>query len=370
MKSENTAGRQLQADTAVNRERNICTKSEKPKVIDCFLFFQELDLLEIRLRYLKDVVDIFVIVEACQTFTGTKKDYIFEDNKPRYSKYLEKIKYYKIEGNHLSYESVLEHLDKNNIGEAATCAKRFMEGHTHYDKTKLHYVLDTYHRECIHIVLEEIGTKDIDVVMISDLDEIPSQQAIEEARRSLNEGPYVLRQREFSYFLNYYKNADWLGTIIGEYGKIKRHSLNELRIDSKSVRRIISKKPIETGGYHFTTCGTFEDILNKIKSWAHQEFNNKYVISNLSEKIRTGQDPFSRKTGTIFRRVELNEHSVYDEKMQDIIKDYDRLLSPEEIVHVDYSLAADLLRKMYLYGPRLKEKIMAVAKSSRKLLGL
>ena len=43
------------------------------KVIDCFPFFNELDLLEIRLNELKDVVDVFVLTEAPFTFTGREK---------------------------------------------------------------------------------------------------------------------------------------------------------------------------------------------------------------------------------------------------------------------------------------------------------
>ena len=51
------------------------------RIIDSFLFFQELDLLEVRLEYLYEKVDKFIILESCQTFTGGEKSFYFEDNK-------------------------------------------------------------------------------------------------------------------------------------------------------------------------------------------------------------------------------------------------------------------------------------------------
>ena len=47
-------------------------------IVDSFLFFQELDLLEIRLRYLYPFVDKFIIVESCQSFTGRRKNLILK----------------------------------------------------------------------------------------------------------------------------------------------------------------------------------------------------------------------------------------------------------------------------------------------------
>ena len=66
-------------------------------LVDSFLFFQELDLLEIRLEYLYPIVDKFIIIEANQTFKGSTKGYIFEENIKRYSKFINKINYFKIE---------------------------------------------------------------------------------------------------------------------------------------------------------------------------------------------------------------------------------------------------------------------------------
>lgn len=339
------------------------------RVVDCFLFFQELDLLEIRLRYLNEAVDKFVVVEACQTFTGASKGFVFEENIERYRSYLGKIAYLKIEDAHDSYESVIGHLTRREDKGVHSKIKQRMEEHQHYDKAKLYYVLDTYHRECINIALAELDIQDTDLVMISDLDEIPSLGAISRARiAGITEKPLVLKQKEFSYYLDYYKNADWLGTNIGAYGLIKGLSLNSLRIDSKSRRCLIEKAPVENGGYHFTTCGSIDMIKRKIASWAHQEFNNSYVTDRLETNIRTGQDLFMRNVGTVFARVRLSDREVYDEKMGLILKDYPELLSQKEIEYVQSSLALLTIRKLRLNLRRLWRKSKTLTSQIRSAI--
>ena len=81
-------------------------------LIDSFLFFQELKLLKIRLDYLYDVVDKFIIVEAVESFSGKEKGFIFEENKKLFNKYMDKIVYFKIEDRHKNYKSLINHLDQ------------------------------------------------------------------------------------------------------------------------------------------------------------------------------------------------------------------------------------------------------------------
>lgn len=66
-------------------------------IYDCFPFFNELDILEIRLNTLYDTVDYFVITEANKTHTGKEKEYIFEKNRERFAKFLDKVIYIKVE---------------------------------------------------------------------------------------------------------------------------------------------------------------------------------------------------------------------------------------------------------------------------------
>ena len=68
-------------------------KYKNQMLVDTFLFYNEIDLLELRLSLLDDYVDLFVIVESEVTFMGTKKDLFFEKNKDRFKKWLPKIEH-------------------------------------------------------------------------------------------------------------------------------------------------------------------------------------------------------------------------------------------------------------------------------------
>ena len=71
-------------------------KGYSAEVWDCFPFFNELELLEIRLQLLYEIVDHFIIVEMSRTQRGDKKEFILEKNLRRFESYLDKIKYIKI----------------------------------------------------------------------------------------------------------------------------------------------------------------------------------------------------------------------------------------------------------------------------------
>ena len=86
-------------------------------IIDSFLFFQELDLLEIRLNYLYKYVDKFVIIEACQTFKGKRKKFNFENHKNRFKKYSKKIIYYKINDFHHTFEELYRYLSNHKYSQ-------------------------------------------------------------------------------------------------------------------------------------------------------------------------------------------------------------------------------------------------------------
>lgn len=326
------------------------------KIIDAFLFFQELDLLEIRLTYLAPHVDRFVIVEACQTFSGKPKNFIFEKYSQRFAKYLHKIEYQKLTDFHSDFQSVQRHL-KNAATPSHKKILSILEKHTHYPKTEIHWVLDSYHRECIHLALDRIAEPD-DVVILSDLDEIPSIDLFSAANlEAIREQPRVCRQREFRYFVNFFKDIDWLGTIAGTHNVIGQKSLNLLRVDSKQARQIVGPIPIENGGYHFTSCGGIDLIREKIKSWGHQEFNNNIVIKNIDKNIRSGRDIFQRETGTNLTLVDIFDTLYFDAAMSGVLTHYQHLISAEQIDIVKPSLFSDLWRRTVMTWQKTQYKI-------------
>ena len=288
-------------------------------IIDSFLFFQELDLLEIRLEYLYPLVDHFIIVEARQSFKGSSKNFIFEQNRKRYKKYLDKITYLKIEDIHFSYNELIEFLEKSNSKVRKTISK-FIKKHDYYDKNNLSYILDSYHRECIHIALEQ-KCKDGDIVLLSDLDEIPSFRIIKDLKKGKNLNfPNVFIQHEFQYFLNNYAKSDWHGTIACPYNLMKKYSLNELRNNSNKLSRILNS------GYHFTSIGNKQAIINKIESWGHQEFNNEIIKKNIEENIKNGKDIFYRLKRNKNKLINIQKSQIIDSRMTRILLNFDELI--------------------------------------------
>ena len=317
------------------------------KIIDSFMFFQELDLLEIRLSYLDPYVDEFVIIEACQTFTGKAKKFNFEKNKDRFKKFLPKIKYFKIEDFHNDYESVIKYLSAFE-DESHKRVLSFLENCSHFSKSQIHWVLESYHRECLHLILDKVASDD-DIVLISDLDEIPSKEAFDQ--KNLEKylvSPVVFQQEEFRYFLNYYKDSDWLGTIAAKYSLIRNYSFNLLRLDSKEIRSFVNKDSLKKAGFHFTSCGGIDMIKAKIESWGHQEYNNNLVLKNLEENVRSGQDIFMREDGANLQKIDLNNRSIFDERLVNIILNYPDLISKRDISDKQTPLIKRVLQKAYI----------------------
>ena len=217
--------------------------------------------------------------------------------------------------------------------------------------------MDTYHRECIHLALDRIASPD-DIVILSDLDEIPSKDIFNSVNlAAIRYQPRVCMQREFRYFLNYFKDSDWLGTIAGLHSVIQKQSLNSLRIDSKQVRQIVHSLPIENGGYHFTSCGGIDMIREKIKSWGHQEFNNDVVINNIEKNVRSGQDIFQRETGTNLKRIDIYDIHYFDTTMSDVLAPYLHLISVEQIDIIKSSIQSDFWRRAIMTWQKIQFKV-------------
>src|ERR1035438_146655 len=136
-------------------------------IYDCFTFFNELDLLEIRLNILDKTVDKFVLVEATKTHQGKEKPLHFSENKKRFEKFLPKI-IHVIVDDYPEYE-----------GKSA-------------------WILEQHQRNMIQTGLN--NCKPDDIILISDVDEIPNSDKILEYKNK--SGIKIFRQRMFYYYIN------------------------------------------------------------------------------------------------------------------------------------------------------------------------
>ena len=262
-------------------------------VYDCFIFYDEIDLLEIRLNILDPYVDKFVICEATETLMGERKKMYFEENKKRFSKFEDKIIHVVAE--------------------------------THKEKFVNQYARERYQKNYVINGLKD--AKADDIVIYSDIDEIPNPIELEKIIENFDTTKiYHLAQRMFYFYINYeevsYKliaacgdfkeveKKQWLGTKICAYQTAVKWTMDGLR-DKKRIEEKESVR-IENGGWHFSYMGgdhlgVYERIKRKLQAFSHNEFNRPSVYNPIKVRLKIilGRDLLGR--GAKFRKVKIDE---------------------------------------------------------------
>ena len=282
------------------------------KIYDCFNFFNELDILEIRLNVLYEHVDYFVIVESSITHSGEEKPFYFEENKERYSKFLDKIIHYKV------YDTPNDFINLN-YGEDKCLNDIFnfsVKQTNRFNRTtQPDYGRDFFQKECVRRPL--ISCSDDDIIIISDADEIPNPNLLEKINKlSIDDTIYSLNQLTYYYYINLLKQTDWYGSKISKYKNIKDLSFNEVRGDES-----LSKK-IDNGGWHFSFQGGKEMIKTKLLSYSARDLVNNYVLNSLDNNVNNNIDPFFRSSLTPVQIDESYPKYILDnlEKYKHMIK--------------------------------------------------
>lgn len=256
-------------------------------IYDCFPFFNELDLLEIRLNVLNPVVDKFVLVESTQTFNRDAKPLYYEENKQRFAKFADKII-------HIVCDE-----DFSNEQNA--------------------WVIENNQRNCI--AKGWTDCQDDDVIMISDLDEIPNPEKI--LKYKDKPGIKCFQNNFFYYYLNYFcvDEPIWYkGTRMLKYKDCK-HSLDnvDVKMNSKlpaiyrlgttpnKIRYFKKGVWVKNGGWHFSYLGGAEAIRKKILSISHTEFHKPEFTDTekIKQKVQAGEDLFGR--GKHFRSIPIDK---------------------------------------------------------------
>ena len=246
------------------------------KIYDCFMYFDEEIVLDLRLNTLNEFVDYFVIVESIFTHKGERRDLKF--NHKKFEKFKDKIIY-------LVYDKEPEGLFKLN------------------DQKNDHgaYIINALLRENgqRNFISEGLVTaNDDDFILVSDVDEIPNLKEIE--FNNYNEKILQFQQEMFYYKFNLkLPNLIWTGTkgcrkkdLINPQWlrNIKDKKYPFFRIDTIfSKTKYISIRFIDNGGWHFSNIKSAEEIEYKLKSYLHhREFEINPLkteeIKNIIEK--------------------------------------------------------------------------------------
>lgn len=287
------------------------------KIYDAFLFFNELDLLEIRLELLYNHVDHFIISECDTTFSGKSKPFYFEENKERFSKYSDKIIHVKNENS-----GEIDLFVNKNFGKRGEIFDGILNFYKDVKYSPLtgnglpHWCREFLHREYVKFGM--LDCQDEDLVIFGDLDEIPDPTKLR-----TDGNTYTVHMKNFIYFINV-KNVSekWLGTVITKYENIKSYSLNRLRNVGRGNiiggKYDLSYEIIENGGWHLSYMGGSERIREKIKSYGHQEYNHPVLLEQIESKVKSNQDILNR--GIEIVRVDLNEEDYYPKEILDLVK--------------------------------------------------
>jgi len=228
-------------------------------IYDCFMYFDEDLLLDIRLNSLNKFVKKFVITEATYTHNGTKKKLNFDINK--FKKFKDKIIYLVVDKQPNNILNLIQGETEEQKGE-----KLILNG----------MARDYFQRESLSRGINEASNDDL--ILISDLDEIPNLNQINFT--NIKNKIIIFEQKMFYYKLNLvYEDYTWLGTkAVKKKNLISPQWLRNIKGKKYSKWRIdtlFSKKKytnlffVKDGGWHFTCLRTAEELEKKLLNFAH-----------------------------------------------------------------------------------------------------
>ena len=293
------------------------------KIFDCFMYFDEEVVLEVRLNTLDKFVDYFVIVESKFTHKGDPRDLRFSQKK--FEKFKDKIIY-------LIHDEESKDIEIINYNDDEKEKSR-------------KYILNAYCRENAQRNYIQKGlahAEENDLILISDVDEIPN--LLDFNFNKIKEKIILFKQDMFYYKFNLYlPNLLWTGTKACK----KKHLINPqwlrnvkdrkypfYRIDTIfSKNKYKSIKYINSGGWHFTNIKTSKEIQYKLKSYLHhREFDvSPLSINQIDEIIKNKKAIYNLNVdksinkfehGNKLEKFEFNKLPAYIQKNKDNFKDW------------------------------------------------
>ena len=254
-------------------------------IYDCLSFYNELDLLEIRLHELDPYVDKFVIGECDKTITGQPKKLFFQENMNNevFKPFLPKINYavFKFSDEHLTYNLSNEMAIVGSIGAIGL-------------------------QNC----------QNDDIIMMSMGDEIPRGTAVQELKQTIEKNnfddkTYCFNQIKVRHYINSLHEAEnpWPGTRAATFQTMKNiGGMYALRHDPIN-------EEINNGGWHYCFVGGLDRIMDKVSTYRHSELFGGFADVEKSKRIlENNGDILARTENQILFPKPLTDPSVYPPK--------------------------------------------------------
>ena len=295
------------------------------KIFDCFMFYDEELLLDIRMNILNEFVDHFVIVESKYFHNGKERKLKFDINK--YSRFKEKIIY-------IIQDRPPDGLKLINLSDN--------EGEKSYKLIFNAHLREHSQRNYIERGL--VNSEENDMILISDVDEIPDLRNIN--LKKINNKLILFEQEIFYYKLNrHLQNFTWFGTKACKkkylespqwLREIKNKNYPFFRIDTFfSKLKYIDKFFVKKGGWHFSNLKDSQNIEIKLKSYLHhRDYETEELgLNKIKELIKENKtiynmfgDKGSKKYGDNSRqnleKFEINNLPIYIQDNLEKFKDW------------------------------------------------
>ena len=282
------------------------------KVFDSFIFFNELELLEMRLNILGDVVDKFVLTESPYTVSGNEKPLYYEENKDQFAKWHDKIVHNITEEIPNDFSHMMEK-SKFHIGYSELDPYG-----TPFINLPIRFQRAVFNRNNSCFGIEKAGAEDGDLVMTSDADEIINPLVLQDLSWFDPNKHYTTLCNAYYFKLNFLYQDDWMGTRLCTWKHLKGTTIDQHRQDHANAHKIAD------GGWHFSFLGNAENFKLKLASYEHTENNIASNTDNAEEKIEQGLDPIGR--GMTYRAVPIDES--YPEYIQNNQEKYSEFIKP------------------------------------------
>ena len=255
------------------------------KIFDCFMYYNEDIVLDLRLNYLNNFVDHFIIIESTFDHRGKRKKLNF--NIEKFTKFKNKISYFILDDQPKDIEEV-----EANDSEDIKSSKYILNG----------YKRDHFQRNYINEGIKD--AKEEDIIIISDIDEIPKLKNIkfEKIKNKL----IIFKQKMCYYKFNLFqKDYDWFGSRACSKKMLRSPQwLRDIKSKQYPIWRIdllFSKKKysnihmVNDGGWHFSYLNTPELIEQKLKSYTHhREYDlNPIGIDNIKKRIENRESVYN-----------------------------------------------------------------------------
>lgn len=272
------------------------------RLIDCFLFYNELDMLAYRLTVLNDTVDAFVIVEAPLTFTGRPKPFFFEEHRDRFAAFASKIVHVKLDG--LPYPNP-------DVGNNEQWTNE------NHQRDRLIDGVQTFP-----------GLRDDDIVLLSDVDEIFDPTTLTKLRDDLSDDAlYAFRMKYHSYNVNVIRDLDWYHpkafSVRCWKDVLQRRPLSSVRLLGITETCPCRLNVVERGGWHLSYFGSPAFVRNKIENFSHQEFCNERILnlSGIEARMAAGTDIMAQEE-VVFRKVPACRNVYLPPRYDTLLADY------------------------------------------------